>query len=425
MPCRTRRSADRIGTDPAHESIECKTMKQHHTVIVIGGGTAGLTVAARLKKARQALDVAVVEPSDTHWYQPLWTLVGGGLNSVSDTARPMADVMPKGVTWIKERAGAFQPESNALTLESGRELTYDYLVVAPGIQLNWHLIQGLPETLGRNGVTSNYRVDLAPYTWQVIQGLKNGRALFTQPSTPIKCGGAPQKIMYLTADYLRKHGRLSDVDIQFMSPGTVVFGVSEFQETLFKVIERYGITFNRQHELIAVRGDEQVAVVRVTAADGTTTDREFEFSMLHAVPPQSAPDFVRQSPLANAEGWVDVHKHTLQHTAYANVFSLGDAGSTPNARTGAAVRKQAPIVVGNLLEHMEKGTVGAVGSYNGYSSCPLVTGYNSLVLAEFDYDNRPDPSFPFDTTKERWSMMMMKRFLLPAMYWHGMLKGRA
>lgn len=400
-------------------------MKKHHAVVIIGGGTAGLTVAAQLKKARKALDVAVVEPSDTHWYQPLWTLVGGGLNKVSDTARPMADVIPDGVTWVKERAGGFNPEGNAVTLESGDELTYDYLVVAPGIQLNWHLIDGLPETLGRNGVTSNYRVDLAPYTWQVIQGLKGGRAVFTQPSTPIKCGGAPQKIMYLAADYLRKHGRLADVDIQFMSPGTVVFGVPEFQETLFKVIERYGITFNRQHELIAVRGDEQVAVIRVTDAEGKMTNKEFEFDMLHAVPPQSAPDFVRQSKLANAEGWVDVHKHTLQHNTYPNVFSLGDAGSTPNARTGAAVRKQAPIVVGNLLEHMEKGTVGAVGSYNGYSSCPLVTGYNSLVLAEFDYDNRPDPSFPFDTTKERWSMMMMKRFLLPLMYWQGMLKGRA
>lgn len=400
-------------------------MKHTHNILIIGGGTAGLTVAAQLKKDRKNVDVAVVEPADQHWYQPLWTLVGAGLNQMSDTVKPMADVMPRGVTWLKDRAEGFDPENNTVTLASGDEVQYDYLVVAPGIQINWHLIDGLTETLGKNGVCSNYASTQAPYTWEVMQGLKGGRAVFTQPATPIKCGGAPQKIMYLTADYLRRHGHLAQTDVQFMSPGTVVFGVPEFQETLFKVIERYGITFNTQHELIAVRGDDRVAVIRATDAAGNQSTKEVAFDMLHVVPPQSAPDVVRNSTLANTEGWVDVHKHTLQHNVFPNVFSLGDASSTPNAKTGAAVRKQAPVLVGNLLEFMDKGTVGSGKSYNGYSSCPLVTGYKSLILAEFDYDNRPDPSFPFDTTKERWSMMMMKRFLLPVLYWHGMLKGRA
>ena len=400
-------------------------MERRHTIVIIGGGTAGITVAARLKKARKSLDIAIIEPSEEHYYQPLWTLVGGGINTVSDTVRPMADFIPKGVTWIKDRASGIAPDERTVALASGDVVSYDYLVVAPGIQINWSLIDGLAETIGRNGVCSNYGADKAPYTWEVLQGLKKGRAIFTQPATPIKCGGAPQKIMYLTADYLRKHGHLEDVDIQFMSPGTVVFGVPEFQETLYKVIERYGITFNLQHELVAVRGDEKVAVIRVTDKEGHQTTKEMAFDMLHVVPPQSAPDFIRESSLVNADGWVDVHKHTFQHNHYPTIFSLGDVSSTPNAKTGAAVRKQAPILVANMLEHMDKGTVGEGKKYNGYSSCPLVTGYNSLLLAEFDYENRPDPSFPFDTTKERWSMMMMKRFLLPALYWKGMLRGRA
>ena len=400
---------------------------KNHEIVIIGGGTAGLTVAAQLRRAAPKADVAVIEPSERHYYQPLWTLVGGGVVPIEKTVRPERDYIPDGVTWIRDSVESVHPEANRLTLSDGSAVDYAFLVVAPGIELNWAGIEGLPAALGSGGVCSNYSPDLAPYTWETLRGLSRGsRLIFTQPSTPVKCGGAPQKIMYLAADHLRRTGKLDSASIIFKSPGSVVFGVKEFERTLKKVIARYGIDFQLGKELVAIDGAAARARFRVTHPEsGETTFEEERFDMLHVVPPQRAPAFVREGPLANADGWLDVDRSTLRHARFDNIFGLGDAAGTPNAKTGAAVRKQAPVVVGNLLAQRKSGETRTAMEYSGYSSCPLVTGYGRLVLAEFDYDNRPDPSFPFDTTKERRSMYLLKRYVLPGLYWHGMLRGRA
>jgi len=403
-------------------------MNDHYQVLIVGGGSAGITVAAQLCNEENAPSVGIIEPSEVHYYQPIWTLVGGGVFDRDISKRQEADFIPDGADWIKEYAARFDPENNTVTTEDGATIGYDYLVVAPGIQLDWDKIPGLKESVGQpgTGVVSNYTYETVPQTWTTLQQLEPGdKALFTQPSTPIKCGGAPQKIMYLTADYLRKEGILDEVSVEFFSPGTVVFGVTEFARTLKKVIDRYGIDFHLQEELVELRPDAKEAVFQVIGGDGAPGKKVVEYDMIHVTPPQSAPDFIKQSPIANDDGWVDVDKLTLQHNRFENIFSLGDAAGTPNAKTGAAVRKQAPVVVQNLLQLMREGAITEPKEYHGYSSCPLVTGYGKLVLAEFDYDNNPDPSFTFDTTQERYSMYALKAYGLPEMYWHGMLRGRA
>lgn len=393
-----------------------------YQILIVGGGNAGLSTASKLLLKNPKLEIGIIEPSEKHYYQPAWTLVGGGTYDIADTVRNEADFIPHGAVWIKDAVATFQPEANTVTTRDGKTIGYDYLIVCPGIQLNWSQVEGLPETLGKNGVCSNYSFQLAPYTFECLKNLKEGTAIFTAPGTAVKCGGAPQKIMYLAADYLRRAGRAGKVKVEFWTAGSVIFGIEKYAKTLRKVVERYGISTHFKHDLIRVNGPAREATFKVTAPDGAVTEETVHFDMLHITPPQSAPDFIRNSPLANQAGWVDVDKYTLQHNKYPNVFSLGDAAGLPNSRTGAAVRKEAPVLVKNLLAVMAGQTPPA--KYSGYSSCPIVTGYGKLMLAEFDYDNKPMETFPFDQSQERWTMWILKRYILPWLYWNQILQGR-
>ena len=391
-----------------------------HRVVVIGGGAAGIATAASLLKRRPGLDIAIVEPSDTHAYQPGWTMVGGGVFDVATTMRPMASVMPKGVTWVKAAAASFQPEDNRVTLADGSTLGYEVLIVAPGIRLAWEKITGLEATLGTNGVTSNYRPDLAPYTWELVQGLKKGRAIFTQPPMPIKCAGAPQKSMYLACDHWLHWGVLKDIAVEFRNAGGVLFGVADYVPALMSYVEKYGIDLALGSNLIAVDGPARQATFKTAEGEETVG-----FDMLHVVPPQVAPQFLADSPLAAESGFTDVDLHTLQHVRYPNVFGLGDAGSMPNAKTAAAARKQAPVVAVNALRQLDG--KGPTAGYDGYGSCPLTVERGKIVLAEFAYGGKLAPSFPtwlIDGTKPARLSWMLKADLLPWLYWNGMLKGR-
>ncbi|MDN5856445.1 MAG: NAD(P)/FAD-dependent oxidoreductase [Actinomycetia bacterium] len=397
--------------------------RTHHKVAIVGGGSAGISVAARLRMAGQQ-DVAVIDPATTHYYQPLWTLVGGGRAPVEESARPQASVMPKGVTWIQQAAAEIDPDSREITLDDGGTVGYDYLVVCPGIQLDWAKITGLSSTLGRDGVSSNYLYELAPAMWNFIRNTRSGTAVFGMPAGPIKCAGAPQKIAYLAADYWRQQGVLKNIDIHLVLPTPGMFGVKEFSDVLVDVARRYGITVHFESEVTEVRPDTREAVV-TDKKNGTTLSLPYD--VMHLVPPQSAPDWIKKGPLAdpnNAAGYVEIDKHTMQHARYANVFSLGDAGSSPNSKTGAAIRKQAPVVAKNLVSVMNGQAPTA--QYGGYASCPLTTARNKMLLAEFDYTMKPKPSIPvINTIKERTDMWYLKRYGLPALYWNLMLRGRA
>jgi len=396
-------------------------VSSHHSVLVVGGGTAGITVAARLRNLPAPPDVGLVEPSDKHYYQPLWTLVGAGVFEKETTVRDEADYIPEGVTWIRDRVIAFEPRANAVLTESGARLTYDQLVVAVGIQLDWSAIRGLVGSLGKDGICSNYAYDLVDSTWESLQRFDGGNAVFTFPSTAVKCAGAPQKIMYLADDHFRRQGVRDRSRLIFASACPTIFGVKHYARTLEKVVARKGIETLFCHDLVEVRPASKEAVFRKLSAP--VGELAMRYSLLHVVPPQSAPDVVKRSELACPAGWVEVHKHTLQHVRHPNVFALGDCSSLPTGRTGAAVRKQAPVLVENLMAFRAGQALPA--HYDGYTSCPLVTGYGKLVMAEFDYEGRPAETFSFDQSRERYSMYALKAYALPQMYWNAMLRGRA
>lgn len=443
--------------------------QSHHQVLIIGGGTGGIMIAAQLqRKSKKKLDIAIIEPSETHAYQPAWTLVGAGIMKMKQTLKKEKNLIPKGVTWIQDRVKDIDPDNNSVILESEKSLTYDYLVAAPGIQMNLDEIKGLKEAYGKNGVCSNY-ID-PEYTKEVLKNFKGGNALFTQPVTPIKCPGAPQKIMYLAADEIEKRGLKNHTNVIFATPGTVIFGVQPFRDELEKYLIKYNIKQRYGYKLVEIDGKKKEAhYVRLELPDGNNyivndernaagcvgyvwegevrrsvqevnssfhmekkgTHYIIKYDMLHLAPPQSAPTWFQKTKLANPDGpnkgWMAVDKNSLQSRFYPNVFGVGDVTDAPTARTGAAIRKQAPVVVNNIIRLMT-GQKADCKNYQGYSSCPLVVSHNKMLLAEFGYDGArmSDPMLStfLNVGKASYPMWLLKRYGLPFLYWKMMLKGK-
>ena len=396
-----------------------------YDVVIVGGGAAGIAAAASILQRRQGLEIALIDPADIHYYQPGWTMVGGGVFDAATTAKTMGSLIPKGVHWLKSAVAAFEPKDNAVVLDGCRVVKYDRLIVAPGLKLDWGAVDGLVDTLGKNGVTSNYRYDLAPYTWELVKGLKQGRALFTQPPMPIKCAGAPQKAMYLSANNWEEMGVLDKIDIEFMNAGGVLFGVKDYVPALESYVERYGATLNFHHNLIAVDGPAKKATFKVSPPEAEAREVTVDFDMMHVTPPQTAPDFIKVSPLADAAGWVDVDQATLRHKEFDNIWALGDVMNAPNAKTAAAARMQAPVVADNLVADIDGR--GPQVQYNGYGSCPLTVEKGKIVLAEFGYGGALQPSFPkwlINGQKPSRLAWLLKEQVLPPVYWRAMLRGR-
>ena len=396
-----------------------------YDVVIIGGGAAGISVASSLQARRSGLEIAVIDPADIHYYQPGWTMVGGGVFEASTTAQTMGSLIPKGVHWIKAAVAAFEPQDDAVILDGCRVVKYDRLIVCPGLKLDWNRVEGLVETLGRNGVTSNYRYDLAPYTWELVSSMREGKAIFTQPPMPIKCAGAPQKAMYLSADHWHRSGVLKNIDIDFCNAGGVLFGVKDYVPALESYVKKYDAHLDFFHNLVAIDGQAKKAWFDVAKPDTKVERVEKSFDMIHVCPPQVAPDFIRVSPLADAAGWVDVDQATLRHKSFTNIWSLGDVMNAPNAKTAAAARKQAPVVAENVVADIDGKS--PVAQYDGYGSCPLTVERGRIVLAEFGYGGTLLPSFPkwlIDGTKPSHLAWLLKEKLLPPIYWKAMLRGK-
>lgn len=392
-------------------------------VVIVGGGAAGIATAASIRRRNARVTIAIVDPAQDHYYQPGWTLVGAGIFKPEDTRRDEADVMPRGVTWLQVAATGFDPERDTVALADGRTLAYRVLVAAPGLRLAWERIAGLEAALGRHGVTSNYRYDLAAYTYGLVRQMRAGRALFSQPPMPIKCAGAPQKAMYLSCDLWRDARVLPRIDVEFHNAGAALFGVAAYVPALMDYVAAYGIDLRLESNLVAVDGARRVATF-ACKKDGATRTVEREFDMLHVVPPQVSHDWVANGPLADASGFIAVDEATLRHTRYPNVFGLGDGAGTGNAKTAAAVRKQAPVVAANVLAALDGRD--PVAAYDGYGSCPLTVERGRIVLAEFGYGGKLLPTFPawlVDGTRPTRAAWFLKQRLLPPLYWHAMLKG--
>lgn len=399
-------------------------MENHFQILIVGGGNAGISSAAKLLLKNKNLNIGIIDPSEKHYYQPAWTLVGAGVFDIKKTIKNQKNFIPEKATWIKDAVDVLDPQNNTVICTSGKKFSYDVMILCPGIQLDWDKIKGLKDTLGKNNVSSNYSFTTAPYTWEMIKHFKGGRAIFTNPVSPIKCGGAPHKIMYLAVDYWRKKGILDKCDVHYLSGAGVIFAVKEYADTLTGVVKKGNIKTHFNVNVVEIDSSNHTVYYEEKNEKGETVRSSMTYDFCHAVPPQSAPDFIKKSPVTdpnNAYGYVEINPKTMQHTRFPNIFALGDCSNAPCSKTGAAIRKQSPVVVQNVLSYLRNEPLAA--EYSGYSACPIPTQYGKLMLAEFDYTNKPTMTFPFDQTKPKRSMWILKKNVLPWLYWNKILKG--
>ncbi|KAF3688698.1 Sulfide:quinone oxidoreductase, mitochondrial [Channa argus] len=393
--------------------------KQHYKMLVLGGGCGGIAMSARMKRLLGAENVAFVEPSEVHYFQGMWTFIGAGAKTLNSSYRPITSVMPSGVKWVKSRVQEINPDTNTVCTEDGTQISYEYLIVALGLQLHYEKIKGLPEGFEQPKIGSNYSVQTVEKTWKALQNFKEGNAVFTFPNTPVKCAGAPQKIMYLTDAYLRKTGKRAKANVIYNTSLPVLFGVKKYADSLWDIVKRRDIQVNLRQNLIEVRADKQEAVFENLDKPGET--KVIEYEMLHVTPPMGPSMVIKGSPLADECGWLDVNKDNLQHNKYPNVFGIGDCTNLPTSKTAAGVASQSGILHNTISKILKNEKPDM--KYDGYTSCPLVTSYNTVVLAEFDYSGQPLETFPFDQAKESILMYHMKADLMPYFYWHGLLGG--
>ncbi|XP_013411642.1 sulfide:quinone oxidoreductase, mitochondrial [Lingula anatina] len=383
-----------------------------YQLVVVGSGAGGAAIAARFSSKLGKGKVAIIEPSDAHYNQAMWTLVGGGIVKLEDTYRPMASIIPSTCDWIKDRATTFKPDTCTVSTQGGEEIKYEYLVVAVGLQLRYEDIKGLTEGLEMDPMlVSNYSAKYVTRTINAIDKFKGGQAVFTLPNTPIKCPGAPQKIMYLAESKWKKNGVKKSSTITYNTAMGVMLGAPKYAEVLRGVCEKRGIQVNFKTNLVEVNPEKKEAVF-MKLETGETYVQPYDF--MHVTPPMSTPTELKSSPLVNAGGFLTVDKYTLQHSQYPNVFGIGDCTDVPTPKTAAAVASQCGIVAENLAAVMKGGTL--TRKYDGYTACPLVTSYNTCIMAEFAFEGVPMETFPIDQGKERQSMYWVKLHILPRVY---------
>lgn len=408
-------------------------------VVIIGGGAAGISMASRLLSYLPNPDITIIDPSDIHYYQPGFTLIASGVYSPDEVSKPQAECMPSGAKWLKDSAVFVDTQKNIVKTAKSGDISYDFLVVAPGLQINWNAVEGITyDTIGQGDAYCIYDHAAAVKTWQGIQKFveKGGRGIYTDTYTKHKCGGAPKKICLLSEHLFRKNGNRDKANFEFFTASHELYDVPFFTPRLLQIYKQRGVGLNLNTRVKGIDTAAKKVYFTRSAKNPDTNQVESidfakDYDFLHFLPPMSAPDFVEESGLSDTEGshadegWVATDKETLVHKKFKNIICLGDVAGIPTSKTSAAIRKQVPIAAKNLCLLMEG--KAPEFKYDGYAACPIITDYGHVLLCEFDYNKDPKITPPlnlfFDMSHEQWVAWLLKVYMLKPMYFYGMLNG--
>ena len=394
----------------------------------LAAGAAGAALANRLSDRLDGAQITIVDGRAEHWYQPGFTLIAAGLKPGSYSVSQTTDWLPRDITLVAEYAAEIDPEARRVTTMGGTALDYDYLIVANGLTLDWDAIEGFSlDMVGENGIGAHYAgPSYAEATWRAMDRFtdEGGQGLFLRPATEMKCAGAPLKYTFLTDDFARRKGTRGNMEITYAAHSKSLFGVPIVNEKVRMLFEDREFTTVHDHVLRAI--DPGAKTARFDTPDGPT---DLPYDFINVIPPMRAPEVIRNSPLPWADrwvgqGWVEVDPQTLRHARYPEVFGVGDIAGVPKGKTAASVKWQVPVVEDHLVAQI----AGREGTetYDGYTSCPLITRVGRAMLVEFDYNNNLTPSFPgvIAPMEELWISWLMKEVALKATY-NAMLRGRA
>jgi sulfide:quinone oxidoreductase len=398
-------------------------------IVIAGGGAAGLTAASQLADRLDGAKITIIDPRQEHLYQPGFTLIAAGIKPMTYAVSATADYLPPGVEWVQERVAEFDPEGNRVVTESGKELPYDFLVVAVGLKLDYDAIAGMDVTrIGQNGLGSVYHSPAkAEATWRALSEFadRGGVGVFGRPATEMKCSGAPLKYTFISDDHLRRRGNRGQAELIYNAHNKTLFSVPIVHEKTRMLFQDRGIKIQYDHVLRAIDLDRRIATFTIPGGV-----EELKYDFINVIPPMRAPDAVRNSTLRwqegpfASDGWMEVDKGNLRHQRYPNVFGVGDVAGVPKGKTAASVKWQVPVAVDHLIATITGAQSNAV--YNGYTSCPLITRLGRAMLVEFDYQDNLAPSFPgvIAPLEELWVTWVIKTMALKPTYL-AMLRGRA
>jgi sulfide:quinone oxidoreductase len=391
-------------------------------LLVLGAGTAGTMAVNKLRRRldRSEWQITVVDQDEDHLYQPGLLLLPFGVYEPGELVKPRRGFIPDGVDVVLGQIDRVDAEENTVHLAEGRQLGYDYLVIATGTSPRPDQTPGMTEGEWRRSIFDFYTLDGAMALRDKLATWDGGRLVVHVVEMPIKCPVAPLEFAFLADAFFAERGMRENVDISYVTPLDGAFTKPIASKHLGGMLADRKIVFDGDFVVDRVDPDTKTLV--------SMDEREVRFDLLVTVPLNMGADFVGRSGLGDELNYVPVDKHTLLSTAYDNIFAIGDASNIPASKAGSVAHFSVELFAENFVDHVHGRPMTRM--FDGHANCFVESGHGKGLLIDFNYDTEPlwgkypVPGVgPFTLLEEshvnHWGKLGFRWA-----YWHLLLRGR-